>query len=255
MDHLPARLRTYLLVVMATSAGLFALALAVGPLRTPLRLDHKKKITLEDAATLAAALLLTPAVAMLVTGLATLTLRFSRTKWYERAFNASKSAIAVGVASLLYRALTPDPSHAVIDPWNGAVAAVTKYLVSVTLVDLAIALQAGRPPATSWWQRRRPGIVPALGPHLFGLLGAVAGATQPWVIGLLAVPSATIWLLMRESARARERASALLYELADVAELREPYSRGRSREASHLAERIARRMGMSAERIAVIRDS
>lgn len=274
MGHLPVGLRAYLAAVMALAAIMLAAAAATGPiagprlyiapiifafavvaLRTPLRLDHKRKLTLEDSATLAAALLLVPPLAMALTGLATLTLRFSKTRWYERAFNAAKSAIAVGVASLLYRALTPEPSTSAIDPINGAIAALAKYLTSVTLVDLAIAFQAGRPPATTWWQRRRPGVVPAIGTHLFGLLGAVAGATQPWVIALLAVPSATMWLLMRENVRARERASALLYELADVAELHEPFSRGRSREASLLAERIAHRMGMTAERVGVVRDA
>ena len=131
MRNLPLGLRTYLIAVMASAVLLLAILFALGPvvaprlfiapiiflfaviaLRAPLRLDHKKKLTLEDAATLAGALLLVPALAMLIAGVATLTLRFARTKWYERGFNAAKSAIAVGVAAILYRALTPDASLA-----------------------------------------------------------------------------------------------------------------------------------------------
>ena len=273
MRHMRRGLRLYLLAVMVAAAlavvaaslflpldanplGILVFLLAAIALREPVRLNRKTKLTLEDAVVFAGALLLSPAVAMFVAGGSTLVaLRFaSGTKWYERAFNAAKATLAVGIATIAYHALANVPARDVIDPLAAVVAGVAKYLVSSTLVDLAVALQLHRSPLAGWWSRRRAGVVPALGLHLFGLLAAVAAAREPWALVLLLVPTAAMLVLLRESDRSRSRAAALLHELADLADLRDPRGRTHARDVAELAERIARRLRLDPEQVALVRD-
>lgn len=235
--------------------GILVFVLAAIALREPIRLNRKTKITLEDAITFAGALLLSPAVAMLAAGGSTLVaLRFRSTKWYERGFNAAKAALAVGIAGALYHMLAAVPSRDIIDPIAAVAAGAAKYLTSATLVDLAVAFQLRRSPFAKWGSRRRTGAVPALGLHLFGMLGAVAAAREPWVLVLLLVPTAAMFLLLRESDRARSRAGALLQELADLADLRDPYGRAHARDVAALAERLASRLRFEPDQVALVRD-
>src|SRR5919199_967626 len=86
------------------------------------------------------------------------------------------------------------------------------------------------------------------------MLGAVAAVREPWVLVLLLVPTAAILLLLRESDRARGRATALLQELADLADLRDPRGRAHARDVAELAERLARRLRFDPEQVALVRD-
>ncbi|HEX9437084.1 MAG TPA: HD domain-containing phosphohydrolase [Candidatus Limnocylindria bacterium] len=275
MRDLRAGLRAYVLGVPAAAVvavlagaaiapesdlrpGLAALvfALATLALREPIHLTRRTKLTLEDAITFAGALVLPPAVAMVVAGASTVAgLRFrTGTPWYDRAFNGGKTALAIGAAAATYHLLAIAPADS-IDPAAAAVAAGAKYLTGVTLVDVAAGLQLHRSPFASWWQRRKTAILPMTALHLFGILGAVAALRQPWVLVLLIVPTASMLVLLREGRRARERASALLFELADLADLRDPYAHGHSRAAADVAERIAQRLHLPPDQTALVRDA
>jgi HD-GYP domain-containing protein (c-di-GMP phosphodiesterase class II) len=269
---LPRRLRLYLLATVAVASTACVVAVVASPpdvqslplatlvlvlaaiaLRAPVKLDRKTKLTLEDAVTFAGALLLTPALAMLAVSASTLVaLRFGRVLWYEKAFNAAKAALAIGAASVVYHGLSLVPRE--IDLRAAVIAAVVKYLVATSLVDLATGIQLGRAPFAKWWVRRRVGIVPAIGLHLFGVLGAVAAMQDRWVLALLLVPTAAMLLLLREGRAARERSAALLSELAELADLRDPRGRGFAREVAALAERMAVRASLPADRVALVRD-
>jgi len=89
---------------LAVAAVLLVLATAA-QLR-PVHLTQKTKVTVEDAATFAAALLLDPALAMLVAGgSAALAGLRGRMSWYNRAFNVSAVVIDTGAAAIAFTLL------------------------------------------------------------------------------------------------------------------------------------------------------
>src|SRR3979411_1214797 len=97
------------LVDWVTAVVLFVLAW--GAQRYPIHLGPKLKVTVEDAATFAAALVLSPLVAMMVAaGSSLLATRFDgRTPLYDRLFNTSAALLAIGGASATYQLLGADP--------------------------------------------------------------------------------------------------------------------------------------------------
>src|ERR1700716_2192288 len=142
------------LVDWVTAVVLFVLAW--GAQRYPIHLGPKLKVTVEDGATFAAALVLSPLVAMIVAGGSSLlATRFDgRTPLYNRLFNAAAALIAIGGASAAYGLLREDPLVA-----NNALAvlaaAVVAYVTRTELVDGAIALQLQRPLHAAWWLDHR----------------------------------------------------------------------------------------------------
>ena len=239
---------------LAIAAVLFVIATAA-QLR-PVHLTQKTKVTVEDGATFAAALLLDPALAMLVAGasrgLAGLRVKAS---WYNRAFNASAVAIDTGAAALTFALLGhgADPSAANVPAI--AAAGALKFAINTTVVDLAVALQLRRRPFAKWWGRHRRDSLQLLSLYLFGALGAMAAATSPAALGLFLAPSAIVLLVLRNAARLEARTKRAVHALAQLIEQRDHYTYGHSRRVAEYAERLARRMKLDQTQIDLIREA
>src|SRR5256714_11958930 len=118
-------LRVYILAVLGTalaalpaSAGfrgdlrltdtvLFAVLMAMAAVAQlwPVHLSVKMKITVDDTATFASALLLGPFYAMIIAGSTTLIalhFRGVRQSWYNRGFNAATMALSTGAAATAF---------------------------------------------------------------------------------------------------------------------------------------------------------
>ena len=235
-----------ILLFVATIAQLF-----------PLHLSVKVKVTAEDTATYGAALLLNPFVAIAVAGCAKLLgLRFrnTRTSWYNRAFNVATAVLETGAAAVVFLALdggTPSLSR----PMPLVAAAVAKYLVNTTLVTAAVDLQLKRPPLSSWWAAHGREMRQSAALYFLGGLAATNAQGQPWVFFLFAVPMALVFLTTRETARLREQTRAVVLELADLIDLRDPYTHGHSQRVATLAERLACRLKLDAVQIELVRDA
>ncbi len=271
-------LRAYILAVLAT--GLAALGVAVLERRPPtqselaiagvllamasaaqvwpLHLSTKVKITVDDMPTFAAALLLMPFDAMLVAGASTLIgLRFrnTRMRWYNRGFNAASTVLGTGAASAVYLLL-----HGLTPPvMAGALAivgaAIAKYFVQTVLVDVVVALQLKRRPFQGWWVLHRRDLPYETALYLLGSLAAVSVGNEPIALVLFALPMAAMLAALRETARVREQTREAILELADLIDLRDPYTHGHSQRVAALAERLARRMKLETTQIALIRDA
>lgn len=236
-----------ILLIMASAASVW-----------PLHLSTKVKITVDDMPTFAAALLLSPFDAMLIAGASTLIgLRFrnTRMRWYNRGFNAASSTLGVGSAALVYAAL-----HGPTPPAMSAAVAIlgagfAKYLVQAVLVDLAVALQLKRKPFDSWLEMHRRDLPYETALYLLGALAAVTVGNEPLALILFAVPMGAMLIALRESARVREQTRATILELADLIDLRDPYTHGHSQRVAALAERLARRMKLEGTQIALIHDA
>src|SRR3981081_4850498 len=115
-------------VASDASVAIVLLVLATAAQLRPVHLTQKIKITVEDAATFAAALLLGPGLAMLVaaasTGLAGLR---ARTSWYNRAFNVAAVAIDTGAAAFASVVLADGATPSVATLPAIAAAAVLKF--------------------------------------------------------------------------------------------------------------------------------
>src|SRR3990170_827930 len=101
-----------------------------------------------------------------------------------------------------------------------------------------------------WYNRAFTAAVSALA------TGAAATAYgQPLALVLFAVPMVAMLIMLRDSARVREQTRAAILELADLIDLRDPYTHGHSQRVAALAERIARRLKLQYSQVELIRDA
>src|SRR3989442_4631742 len=278
MSRLRWQLRTYIAGVIVAGAAALSLAL-FGPrlnatddllvvgillgLATlaqvwPVHLSLKVKLTVDDTPLFAAALLLGPFLAMLVAAVSALLglhLRNARMPWYNRAFTAAVSALATGAAAIAYFALADGARPMLSQPVPILAAGAARYLTQAALVDIAVALQMKRRPFASWWTLHRRDLAQMTGLYLLGAMAAVSADGQPLALVLFAVPMVAMLITLRDSARVREQTRAAILELADLIDLRDPYTHGHSQRVAALAERLARRMKLEPTQIALIRDA
>jgi putative nucleotidyltransferase with HDIG domain len=230
---------------------------AVGQL-WPVHLSVKVKMTVDETATFAAGLLLGPFYAMVATAASTLIalhFRGVRQRWYNRGFNTAASVLATGAAATVYLLIAGPGSMVVREPWAILLAAVTNYVVHTALVDVVVALQLRRNPLLGWWRLHRRLLPYEAALLLVGALGAIAAQSQPWTLLLLGVPMAVVLLTLRDSARVREQTKTAILELADLIDLRDPYTHGHSQRVADLAERLAKRLKLEYTQVQLIRDA
>jgi putative nucleotidyltransferase with HDIG domain len=230
------------------------IAAALAQIR-PIHLGPKIKVTVEDAATYAAALTLHPLGAMAVAGIGTiLGLRFARrASWYNRAFNAAAVVFASGAAAVAYRDL--DEGRAIIDPLGAIAAAITKFVIENALVDVAVALQLRRTPFGSWWQTHRGDLAHHVALYVLGLLVAVSLGSHAWALALFLPPIGLVYLALRDVARMRQQTRQSIVELADMIDLRDAYTHGHSQRVAAYAERVARELGLTRAEIDLVREA
>jgi putative nucleotidyltransferase with HDIG domain len=239
---------------------LFAVLMAMAAVAQlwPVHLSVKMKITVDDTATFAAALLLGPFYSMIVAGgttLFALHFRGVRQRWYNRGFNAATSVLSTGVAATVFLLVAGPDAQVAREPWAVGMAAIAKYLVNSTLVDVVVALQVRRNPFGGWWSLHRRLLPYEAALLVLGALAGIAAQAQPWTLVLFGVPMAIVLLTVRDSARVREQTKTAILELADLIDLRDPYTHGHSQRVAALAERLARRLRLEYSQIELIRDA
>src|SRR5207302_8619989 len=236
--------------------ALLTVMAAVAQLR-PVHLSVKVKITVDDTATFAAGLLLGPFYAMIAAGASTLValhFRGVRQRWYNRGFNAATSTLATGAAAAVYAVFASGPLVA-REPWAILLAPLTTYVVHTALVDIVVALQVRRNPLVGWWSLHRRLLPYESALLVLGALAAIAAQAQPWTLVLFGVPMAIVLLTLRDSAAVREQTKSAILELADMIDLRDPYTHGHSKRVADLSERLAKRLKLEYSQVELIRDA
>ncbi|HEV2250214.1 MAG TPA: HD-GYP domain-containing protein [Candidatus Limnocylindria bacterium] len=237
-------------------AAIVLVGVAVAAQLRPVHLTQKTKLTVEDAATFAAALILHPAPAMLVAGGSTaLASLRGRSSWYNRAFNSAAVTIDTGAAAIAFTILSGGAGPSVSTLPAIAIAAVLKFGLNSTIVDLAVALQLRRRPLAKWWARHRRDAVQLLSLYVIGAVGAVAASDSPLTLALFAVPSTLVLFGLRNSARVEARTKQAVHALARLIEQRDRYTYGHSQRVADCAERLARAMRMDQVQIDLIREA
>jgi putative nucleotidyltransferase with HDIG domain len=278
MSRLRWQLRTYIVGVIAAGTTAMVLAAFAAPrndtadlvvvgillaLATvaqiwPVHLSLKVKLTVDDTPLFAAALLLGPFLSILVAAVSVilgLHLRNARMPWYNRAFTAAVSALGTGAAAVTYLAFADGSVPMLSQPLPILAAGAARYLVQTVLVDIAVALQMKRRPFVAWWTLHRRDLAQMSGLYLLGALAAVSADGQPLALVLFAVPMVAMLITLRDSARVREQTRAAILELADLIDLRDPYTHGHSQRVAALAERLARRLRLQHTQVELIRDA
>jgi len=248
-------------LLLRPSADRLAVAIVLVCLATaaqlrPVHLTQKTKVTVEDAATFAAALLLDPGLAILVAGGSTLLAGLrGRMSWYNRAFNISAVVIDTGAAATAFTLLAAGAAPSLATIPAIAVAALLKFTVNSTVVDIAVALQLRRKPLAKWWGRHRRDAAQLLSLYLIGAVGAAAASDSPLTLALFVTPSALVLLGLRNTARLQAKTKQAAHALARLIEQRDRYTYGHSERVADYAERLARAMRLDQVQIDLIREA
>ena len=239
---------------LALAAPLLVLAI-VAQLR-PVHLTQKTKVTVEDAATFAAALLLPPGLAMAVAGGGTALAGLrGKEPLFNRVFNVAAVVIDTGAAAVTFTVLSAGGRPSVATAVAVVAAGMLKFGVNATIVDLAVALQLRRKPFANWIARRRRDAGQLLLLYVVGAIGAGAAADSPLTLLVITAPSAVAYVGLRNSARLESKTKQAVRALAQLIEQRDHYTYGHSQRVADYAERLARAMKMQQSQIDLIREA
>ena len=234
------------------AAALFVIAIPIQ--MRPVHLSPKVKMTVDDTVTFAAALTVGVPLAVLVGAISTfIGLRLGvRSSWYNRAFNVSTMALGQAAAAGVYLALAGPRANVLDVPVAVAAAAVAKFAVASSLTEIVVALQLRRPPFASWWGMHQRDLPYQAGLYVLGVLAAMAGRIHVAALLLFVLPLLGVLAALREAARMRDRTIEAIFKLADLVDLRDPYTHGHSVRVAGLAERLAKRLRLEHSQIELV---
>lgn len=240
---------------LALAAGLLAFA-TVAQLR-PIHLTQKMKITVEDTATFAAALLLAPQLAFAVGAGSSLIAYLLRrgAPWFEAVFNAAVTGLAALAGAWTFAAVGAERPSVGGFATAVTLAAIAMYLTNTTLVDIAVALQLRRNPLATWWPVHRRELPQSSALYALGALTAVVAEVYPLAVLLFALPVAAVFTSMREVGRLRDQTRDAIVEFAKMIDLRDRYTHGHSQRVAALAERVALQLRLAPAQVALVRDA
>jgi HD-GYP domain-containing protein (c-di-GMP phosphodiesterase class II) len=163
--------------------------------------------------------------------------------------------LGTGAAAVVYAALHGPTPPAMSGAIAIIAAAATKYALQTVLVDVVVGLQLKRQPFERWWELHQRDVPYQATLFMLGALAAISVGDEPLALILFAVPMGAMLLALRSTARVREQTRNAILELADLIDLRDPYTHGHSQRVATLAERLGRRMKLEATQVALIRDA
>jgi putative nucleotidyltransferase with HDIG domain len=245
---LPAAIQPSVIVVL--------FAMAAVPRVWPIHLSTKMKLTTDDTATFAAAILFGPLAATLLALAASIVPSRlpTRTPLYNRLFNTAATVLSLGSAGTVYLLLAGG-AGVLANPLAVLAAATANYFVGTALVDVVVALQLRRDPITTWWPVHRRDIAYHGALYALGALAAIAGDAHPWALVLVVGPTALILLTLRHAARLRQQTRAAIIQLADLIDQRDKYTYGHSQRVADYANRLARGMKLAPTQVDLVTEA
>ncbi|GIW09877.1 MAG: hypothetical protein KatS3mg061_0934 [Dehalococcoidia bacterium] len=228
------------------------IVLTAGGVAFPIEVAPKIKIGVGSTAIFAALLLFGVAAAVVVTVLGMVlayTIRPGHNSTLARLFNIATLVLGVIAAGGGMTLISGSPLLTSAIGVREIVALVVGaglfVLTNSLLVAVAADLKLGQPLLRHYLLDQRE-----KAPHtgsllLLGALAALVGAGQPWAILLVAIPMAMVALSLRQTAQIRRQTCQALEQLADVVDLRDPYTADHSRRVAKYTEALCHELGLS----------
>jgi len=174
----------------------------------------------------------------------------------EAVFNTAQATLQAGAGGLVL----------LLGGWDGSVpqfdqprrwllvacAAGAMHLVNTLSVATIIGLQSRQSPLMVW--RRNVGLdaVEHLAQLVLGLLTAVVTDGHPWALPLLLVPALAVYRSTERNQLLRTQTMDAVEALADVVDLRDPYTADHSRRVADYARALATGLGLSPDEIDLV---
>ncbi|MDB5056766.1 MAG: hypothetical protein JWO59_238, partial [Chloroflexi bacterium] len=221
--------------------------------RYPIHVLVHTKVLLITVVYYLLAALVPPALAGLAAGLGTLggeLLQRRRSGAYpsDMATEAGRRTIMVIIGSLVaHLGGTSVPAA-----WALIAAAIVLALLDILTVPLAIAPISGDRPLRVLITTARATWAPDGAQYIVGLLGAGAASRYPWMLLLLIVPGALVYMAFKIMREMHENTRQLLESLADAVDLRDAYTGGHSRRVTQYTADILGRLNMNGPEVALI---
>lgn len=132
------------------------------------------------------------------------------------------------------------------------IAAVAMYLVNTGAVAGAAGFQLGISPIRVWRQNVALDLMPQLALTAIGILAATIAIQSWYLLPVLALPGLLLHRAVRETIRLRGETRDALAALAEVIELRDPYTAGHSKRVAATARLIAHELGLTEEEADIV---
>ncbi len=239
-------------VLAVAFAALFCIAYLF-----PLPVAAKTKVTLDTSLIFAAILLFEPAIAMLIVGSGSVLAHLIRRgSLDETLFNSSQAVLQAGCGGLVLG----------IVGWNAGalqfdrppqvlivvLAAVAMYAVNNVLVSTIVGLQLEQSPLLVWRQSRGQGITEQLAQLALGLLAAAVVDSHIWALPLLLLPAFAIYTSLERHAQLRRQTVDAVESLADIVDIRDPYTADHSKRVAAFARELAVELGLTPDEVELV---
>src|SRR5256884_3779220 len=170
-------------------------------------------------------------------------------------FNTSQMILSAAAAAIIYRGvLTTGP---LADGAGAVVAAIAAaaamYVTTTTLVVIAVAMMSGRSPVQVWLEAAAVEWKLTAAMYAAGYVLAIVSASHAWVALVMLAPLAGLQLAMKRAVQMRDQTIAAVESMADVVDMRDPYTGQHSKSVAEHSVRIARQMHLAESEVELIR--
>ena len=252
-----------------SDSELAAVLVAIGVLAAnfPVMIRKNYKVDATPAIDLALVVLFPPATAVALVGLVrllgdgTLCLRRNpntgkrRRRPIDLLFNTSQIVLTAAAAAIIYRGVLD--SGALAEGAGALVAAVAAagamYVSTTTLVVIAVAMMSRRSPVQVWLEAAAVDWKLTASMYAAGYVLALVSATHVWVALVMLGPLAGLQLAMKRAVQMRDQTIAAVESMADVVDMRDPYTGQHSKDVALHSVRLARQMHLPESDVELIR--
>ena len=248
---------------------LAAVLVAIGVLAAnfPVMIRKNYKVDATPAIDLALVVLFPPATAVALVGLVrllgdgTLCMRRNpntgkrRRRPIDLLFNTSQIVLTAAAAAIIYRGVLD--TGALAEGAGALVAAIAAagamYVTTTTLVVIAVAMMSRRSPVQVWLEAAAVDWKLTASMYAAGYVLALVSATHVWVALVMLGPLAGLQLAMKRAVQMRDQTIAAVESMADVVDMRDPYTGQHSKDVALHSVRLARQMHLPESDVELIR--
>jgi putative nucleotidyltransferase with HDIG domain len=236
-------------------------ALGAAAANFPVMVSPRYKTDASPAIDLALVILFPPATAVALVGLSRILgdgilclrrnplTRSRRREPVDLVFNASQLMIAAAAAAIVFHGLEPSFGQLIA----AALAAGAMYVVSASLVVVAVGGLTARNPFQIWVETAGSELKQTSATYVAGYLLAVLSNGRPWLALVMMGPIAGVQMALKRSVQLREQTLAAVESMADIVDRRDPYTFKHSASVADYAVRTAKRLGLPDREVALIR--